>query len=220
MAVRRLEDETPEDTLARAIATVLLSAASGQPMTREESERLRCKPEVIKRHWQGKDDVVLVVDELNVLLQPGGGAGFEGSGLFLREAFLDPVGRHLVFSTRVPAGAGIEEVLGRGTGSLRDAVAVEMPTARDIGELRGMHEACRALTPCEAAYYSRIPSLIYTVKTQPTYSFRACFKDIPKPARSVELLATFLSESFGSAREDAHGSTGAFDSLTEFSEGQ
>lgn len=83
-----------------------------------------------------------------------------------------------------------------------------------------MHEHCRALTPCEAAYYSYVPSLIYTVKTQPDYNFRSRFEGIQKPERNDKLLATFLKEFFKGTRLDDHGPIRAFDSLTEFSEGR
>eukprot|EP00439_Symbiodinium_sp_Y106_P003142 s8512_g1.t1 len=56
-------------------------------------------------------------------------------GAFLRRKFLDPAGRHLIFSTHVPSSAGVDQLLGKGRRHPREAVAVAMPRSTQLPAL-------------------------------------------------------------------------------------
>ena len=161
--ISQLQNESVLDTMRRAIAIALLKK---KPQDRDEAKRVLCRQDVLKEYLESKKDVVLIIDELHVLLKPSESPGYDEVGAFLREQFLDPEGRYLIFSTHVPTSVGLSHLLGRGSGSTRTAKAVEMPRSDNMQQLRSMHRLCEALTPCEAVYYGQIPSLIYSVKTQ------------------------------------------------------
>nr|ABI14295.1 unknown [Pfiesteria piscicida] len=207
--IHRLPDEGPLDTMLRAIAVALMK---DKPTDSDTASNLRCDKHTVRRYLDGKDDVVLLVDELNVLLKPSDTETYEDVGQFLRETFLDPDSRHLVSSTHVPASAGIDRLLGTGGGRSRSAVAISMPVGT-LEELQGMHQKCSNLTPCEAAYYSYIPSLIFTVKVL-EYDFPKRFVELPKPVANDELCCQFLKELFTGKRVGDDTPVRAFDSLT------
>jgi hypothetical protein len=215
--IHRAPEENPLDTTLRAIAIALMKE---KPTKSNEAKTVKCEESTLDKFLEGKDNIVLLVDELNVLLKPSDTENYADVGRFLRESFLDPSGRHLVFSTHIPESAGIDQLLGKGSGSSRTAIAIEMPTSSEMDKLRGMHSECAALTPCEAVYYSYIPSLIYSVKTQKSFNLQERFKSIPKPLPSAELLATFLREFFNGVQDNTSGAIRAFDSLTDFSAGK
>ena len=91
-----------------------------------------------------------------------------------------------------------------------------MPRSDDVQALRRMHEQCEALTPCEAVYYGRIPSLIYSVKTQcKSFNMLSRFQAIDSPQPIEALTKSFLSEFFTGKRGADSAPIRAFDSLTE-----
>ncbi|CAJ1335213.1 unnamed protein product [Effrenium voratum] len=212
--IHRLDDEKPLHTMLRAIAVALMK---NKPANREEAERVRCSKEALKEYLEDKKDVVLLVDELNVLLKPNQADNYQDVGMFLRETFLDPAGRHLVFSTHIPTSTGLDRVLGKGAGSSREAETIPMPRCADMEQLRAMHPACDALTPLEAVYLGYVPALIFSVKTQ-VFDIEGRFRDILPAAKSEELpilAKTFLSEFFIGKRGPDHDPVRAFDALTE-----
>ncbi|CAJ1335014.1 unnamed protein product, partial [Effrenium voratum] len=197
--------------------TTMLYKVFNKPANREEAERVRCSKEALKEYLEDKKDVVLLVDELNVLLKPNQADNYQDVGMFLRETFLDPAGRHLVFSTHIPTSTGLDRVLGKGAGSSREAETIPMPRCADMEQLRAMHPACDALTPLEAVYLGYVPALIFSVKTQ-VFDIEGRFRDILPAAKSEELpilAKTFLSEFFIGKRGPDHDPVRAFDALTE-----
>ena len=209
-----LLNESCLETMLRAIAVALLKK---KPQDRGEAERVLCRKTVLQEYLKDKKDVVLIVDEMNVLLKPSqSDDGYAKVGAFLREQFLDRPGRYLIFSTHVPTSLGLSHLLGVGSGSSRTAEVVEMPRSDDMQALRSMHEECQALTPCEAVYYGRIPSLIYAVKTQcKSFNMLSRFQAIA-PAQPTEALSkSFLSEFFTGVLGPDSDPIRAFDSLTE-----
>ena len=77
-----------------------------------------------------------------------------------------------------------------------------MPKSFSLDKLCSMHPDCQASTGCQVVFYSGILSLIYTVKTNPTYDFEQRFRDIPKPPVDSNLIVSFLGEFFTGARSD------------------
>ena len=211
--IGQLENESCLETMLRAIAVALLK---NKPQDSDEAERILCRQEVLKEYLENKKDVVLIIDELNVLLNPSQPNDYREVGRFLRKRFLDPPGRYLIFSTHVPTSVGLSHLLGKGSGSSRTAEVVEMPRSDDMQALRRMHEQCEALTPCEAVYYGRIPSLIYSVKTQcKSFNMLSRFQAIASAQPIEALTKSFLSEFFTGKRGADSAPIRAFDSLTE-----
>ncbi|CAJ1330034.1 unnamed protein product [Effrenium voratum] len=209
--VSKLDGEKVLDTMLRAIAVSLMK---NKPADKKDAERVRCSEKALKAYLADKQDVVLVVDELNVLLKANPTDGHQDVGRFLREMFLDPAGRHLVFSTHIPTSAGLDQVLGKGAGSSRTVIPIKMPRCAEVQRLRGMHPNCAALTPLEAVYFGYIPSLIYSVKTG-GFDLEGRIRDILPAAKSDFLAESFLSEFFTGERGPDHDPVRAFDALTE-----
>ena len=210
--IKPLENESFLETMLRAIAVALLKQ---KPQDTDGAARVLCGKIVLKEYLKDKKDVVLIVDELNVLLKPSESPGYDEVGTFLREQFLDPSGRCLIFSTHIPGGVGLSHLLGKGSGSPRTATVIEMPRSYNMLELRHMDEKCQALTPCEAVYYGRIPSLIYSVKTQNSFNILTRFQAIDCEQPTEALTKSFLSEFFTGVRCPDSDPIRAFDSLTE-----
>ena len=210
--IMQLKNESCLGTIRRAIAVALLKT---KPAKRDEAARILCRQNVLEEYLKDKKDVVLIVDELNVLLKPNkSDDGYAEVGAFLREQFLDPSGRYLIFSTHIPTGIGLSHLLGKGSGSTRTAETIEMPSSHDMKSLRSMDEKCEALTPCEAAYYGQMPSLIYSVKTH-GFNMLERFQAIECPEPTHALIESFLSEFFTGVRSADSDPVRAFDTLTE-----
>ena len=64
--VSKLDGEKVLDTMLRAIAVSLMK---NKPADKKDAERVRCSEKELKAYLADKQDVVLVVDELNVLLK-------------------------------------------------------------------------------------------------------------------------------------------------------
>ena len=212
--IRQLKNESCLGTMLRAIAVALLKTKPAKP---DEAARILCRQNVLEEYLKDKKDVVLIVDELNVLLKPDkSDDGYAEVGAFLREQFLDPSGRHLIFSTHMPTGIGLSHLLGKGSGSTRTAETIEMPSSHDMESLRNMDDDCEALTPCEAVYYGRIPSLIYSVKMQHrSFNILERFQAIEPGEPTRALIESFLSEFFTGMRSADSDPIRAFDTLTE-----
>ena len=210
--IDKVANEKPLATLLRAIAVALMNQKSQS----QNSFRLRCSEEVLKAYLRSKTDVVLIIDELNVLLQPTATDDYEEVGAFLRQEFLDPAGRHLIFSTHVPSSAGLDQLLGKGGGSSREAVAVAMPRSTELDALRKMDNKCSGLTRCQAVFYGYMPSLIYSVQTQKTsFSIQGRFQAISAPTLDAGVTKDFLTEFFTGRRCGNKRAIRAFDALTE-----
>ena len=210
--IMQLKNESSLGTMRRAIAVALLKE---KPAKRDEAARILCRQNVLEEYLKDKKDVVLIVDELNVLLKPDkSDDGYAEVGAFLREQFLDPSGRYLIFSTHIPTGIGLSHLLGKGSGSTRTAETIKMPSSHDTKSLRNMDEKCEALTPCEAAYYGQMPSLIYSVKTH-GFNILERFQAIGCEEPTAALTKCFLSEFFTGERGENSAPIRVFDSLTE-----
>ena len=177
------------ETLTRGIAISLMEVPP------EETRAVACPRQVLKAYLDQHSKVVLLIDELSMLLKPGCADRHKRAGAFLRDEFLDRPDRFLVFSTHFPITAGIQELLGLGSGSDRDATPIPMPTSFNLAELREMHMECRSLTGCQVLFYSGIPSLIYSVMTDNNFKFENQFANIdPKPRVDDEFVLNFLNE--------------------------
>eukprot|EP00919_Chromeraceae_sp_WS-2016_P008807 GHVR01020657.1.p1 GENE.GHVR01020657.1~~GHVR01020657.1.p1 ORF type:complete len:261 (-),score=26.74 GHVR01020657.1:819-1601(-) len=167
--------ESVSQCLFRAIAIALMPPDK-RPTNVEEANGVSCSKDELKNALLKAvhKSVVLLIDELNALLPmvPAhvNDVGYIDLGTFLREEFLDKSGRYLVFSTHYAVGTATDVLTGTSIHGNRDVLTATMPQAEATTEglkaLRLMSSACENLTPCEAAFYSYVPSLIFCVKMQ------------------------------------------------------
>jgi hypothetical protein len=114
-------------------------------------------------------NVVLIIDELNALSETPD----QSAANLLRSEFLDKEKRYLAITTHIPMDVDrkypASAVIGErnnesGIISDRGVYSIHMPLSVDLEQLRGMSEACSALTPFEAVFYGGIPSVIFSIK--------------------------------------------------------
>lgn len=200
--IRMADGETPHQTMTRAIAAALLKETS------DNNAPLQCEEETIHAYLKGKK-AVLLIDELNILLKPG--VQDVSVGSFLRKEFLDPVSKYLVFTTHVPIGNAVVEYIGAGGGSQRDVKLVDLPLSDNMAELRLLDPA---LTDSMAAFFSCMPSLIYSVKVD-SYEYKQRFdsaiQNLGKD-RTEQMQQAFVDEFLSGKRQRLE--MRSFDSLT------
>ena len=210
-----VDGECSHVAVCRAIGIAL---SSSKPRDKVEAQSWTCEPQVLLAFLDAQSDkkIVLLVDELNVLVRSEPGVSHRILGAFLRAHFLDRDNRLLVFTTHVPVSAGLDALLGEGEGSNRRALAIPLPISNDISSLRGMGSQCAALTPCQVAYYSGIPSLMYTMTEFPNAGFSMIdrFARLIKPTPTPQLQAAFLNEFFNGTWDSTNRELRVFDCLT------
>ena len=123
--------------------------------------RVVCSRDYLERYIvKSGRPFVLIIDELNSLAYPPD----TDAARLLRDMFLNPPGRYLVFSThRYITVEDTVNVLGvvSEPPSARQLTLVELAVSFDLDELRKISLSCRDLTMEQALYYGGIPSLIY-----------------------------------------------------------
>ena len=208
----RLDRE--QDTIETLAREITISIMKSPP---NNFAAVQCPMEVITDYLKTKKKVVLLIDELDVLLKQDGREQHQRAGKFFRCEFLDPADRLLVFTTHRATTAGVNELLGpRGGDSVRAPIPVQMPMSYDLTQLRNMAPECASLTPSAVAYYSGIPSLIFSVEVTGEAELTERFRLMgPKPAVDDNLVRGFLSEFFTGVLGSLP-SLRQFDSLTEY----
>ena len=109
---------------------------------------------------------------------------------FLKDVFLDPVNRYLVFTTHVPFSIDVtksEVFLAPSIpNSPRLSKYLQLPTSTTVSEFQSMDALCAAVTPMQIAYLGGVPSLVYAT-LQPselkprdrfTLTISAIYKDV------------------------------------------
>eukprot|EP01062_Namystynia_karyoxenos_P028646 TRINITY_DN21678_c0_g1_i6.p1 TRINITY_DN21678_c0_g1~~TRINITY_DN21678_c0_g1_i6.p1 ORF type:complete len:652 (+),score=213.19 TRINITY_DN21678_c0_g1_i6:61-1956(+) len=223
-AITKLARETDyKETLLRGIAWNMMDESARGKVGGKQS--FQCPETSIDDAIKGKDKrVVLLVDEMNALIDPDktdhAKEETQEIGDFLRKKFLDPKGRYLCFTSHMPVGAHASAVIGYGT-SARRTLSASMPqvtikTKMDdegLMQLKNMHEKVKNLTGGEAAYYSCVPSIIYSeFVTRELYPKRRFARVVPGTKPTADLAEDFLFEFFEGNR--ARGSMRAFDTFT------
>jgi hypothetical protein len=197
---KRRKNETCKQALLRLIATQLINLPQGQDPT-----NIVCDEQYLDNYLDtvgnsGKKKIVLLIDELNRLSAPLD----EDTSIFLKEKFLDKPNRYLVFTTHV------QLILGNN----RSYKTVPQPKCREFNEFQVIPE-CDSLTPVEICLYSRIPALIYSVKTgkfNPSKYFNDQNIVIPKDSRDFVLM-NFIKELLNGK---THNNMHLFDALAQF----
>jgi len=157
------EGETAKEAIMRQIVSQLVDTTSLPPNALN-----KCDEASLRKKLQddlSDSEFILFVDELNASGVP---LPYDASS-FLKEVFLDPPHRGLVFSTHVPMdlntdrrSISMRQTL-RGC-SDRDFEAVKTPICLDIDQLRSISPKCADLTPHEMFLYGGNPELIFCVK--------------------------------------------------------
>lgn len=157
------EGETAKEAIMRQIVSQLVDTTSLPP-----NALIKCDEASLRKKLQddlSDSEFILFVDELNASGVP---LPYDASS-FLKEVFLDPPHRGLVFSTHVPMdlntdrrSISMRQTL-RGC-SDRDFEAVKTPICLDIEQLRSISPKCADLTPHEMLLYGGNPALIFCIK--------------------------------------------------------
>ena len=119
-----------------------------------------CEESTLVTYFNSKEKVVLLVDELNQLLLKSDDEAEkkaeQRASRFMKEVFLGVRGRYMVFTHPVH-GTGPDE----GTSS-RGLAVTGLPRVDCLEDLQRMSTEFSGLTHMRAAYYSRVPALIWT----------------------------------------------------------
>lgn len=144
----KYEGESHLNAILRLIACQLISE---ETLSKIKDKRLIINKSAllnyIERTSNGKA-VVLLIDELNSL-----GFPLESeASMFLKQYFLDPKDRYLVYTTHIPFDIE-KDTLGDYNNSHRDYLVVDPPTCFDIEKLQNMSKYCSSLTNTEMLIY-------------------------------------------------------------------
>jgi len=140
-------------TLAHAVALPSAKAALANGSS-------SCSEQALATYFSGQQDVVLLVDEMNLLLTGQDTNADERAAKFLKQNFLKRKGAYLVFTSHIQATEdALQEYMD--SPSSRSSKLIRLSLAANNTELIGMHPSCSGLTPMKAAFYGRIPSIIW-----------------------------------------------------------
>jgi hypothetical protein len=158
---RKFRHETDSEAILRLIAVQLVREDYNNQHIRVEASEL--KEYLTALQLESGRRVVTLIDELNSLAFPPD----EDAAFLLRDLFLDPRGRFLVFSTHRPMYLDARAYIGGETApaSGRGVVFVEMPECTDLPTLQSIALCCRNITNTEMIMYGGIPALLYSFKS-------------------------------------------------------
>lgn len=143
--------ESARQAIVRSIACQLAN------IDKSEQPRVVCDEKALLQYIEESRDgkaVVLLIDELNML-----GAPLDNdASVLLKENFLDPINRALVFTSHLVVDL---DYFTKGW-SPRGLYVVPMPFCKDVDLLKQMAPHCAQLTPLQAVIYGYIPSMIYS----------------------------------------------------------
>eukprot|EP01062_Namystynia_karyoxenos_P018679 TRINITY_DN16968_c0_g3_i1.p1 TRINITY_DN16968_c0_g3~~TRINITY_DN16968_c0_g3_i1.p1 ORF type:complete len:617 (+),score=199.38 TRINITY_DN16968_c0_g3_i1:81-1931(+) len=216
--VKRKTNEPLLDCFIRAVGWAL--AQSNEEFKDKTAADVSCVKKTVLRYLEGKEKVVLLVDELNMLLTREEKAeDTEDIGQFIRQEFLDKKDRYFIFTTHFPIDSPVTEVIGKGGGSGREVEPINLPQAFDVEKLQGLNN-CGGVTKSFCTYHAFIPSLIYEVCNY-GFSISKRFESIwsakEHEPKLAELKKHFLSEFFSGERI-RDSPLRDFDSLTTYSQ--
>ena len=114
---------------------------------------------------QKQKNVVLLVDELNHLLlkspNPADKDAERRASRFMKDVFLDADGAYMVFTSHIQS-TGLDLTHYMEATSVRGLEITGLPFAAELEELQNMSTEFSGLTHMRAAYYSRVPALLWS----------------------------------------------------------
>ncbi|CAE7827830.1 unnamed protein product, partial [Symbiodinium necroappetens] len=164
--VKRRENEPADQWLYRTIAYALLPSDSllRQDLASKFAKRT-CEESTLVTYFNSKEKVVLLVDELNQLLLKSDDEAEkkaeQRASRFMKDVFLGVRGRYMVFTSHIQStGLDLTQYM-EGTSS-RGLAVTGLPRVACLEDLQRMSSKFSGLTHMRAAYYSRVPALIWT----------------------------------------------------------
>ena len=167
--VKRREGEGADGWLYRTIAHALLP--EDNPLKdglAEELGGLTCEKGVLEEYLKDKEDMVLLVDELNQLIgkskNEAESEAEKRCAVFLKENFLQRAGAYLVFTSHIQSiRYDLINYMEGFRASDRQVKLASLPVVDKLEDLKKMDQTKFAgLTYMEATYFSRVPALLWT----------------------------------------------------------
>ncbi|CAE7246239.1 unnamed protein product [Symbiodinium sp. KB8] len=165
--VKRRENEPADQWLYRTIAYALVLPSDSllrQDLASKFGKRT-CEESTLVTYFNSKENVVLLVDELNQLLLKSDDEAEkkaeQRASRFMKEVFLGVRGRYMVFTSHIQStGLDLTQYM-EGTSS-RGLAVTGLPRVEGLQDLQHMSIDFSGLMHMRAAYYSRVPALIWT----------------------------------------------------------
>ncbi|CAE7025420.1 unnamed protein product [Symbiodinium natans] len=164
--VKRRDNELADEWLYRTIAYALLPANSSlRQDVADELGNKTCQKSTLQSYFECQKNVVLLVDELNQLLLRGPTQeeknAEQDAARFMKNVFLGSEGAYMVFTSHIQS-TGLDLTQYMEGDSVRGLEITGLPFADELGELQNMSPAFSGLTHMKAAYYSRVPALLWS----------------------------------------------------------
>ena len=214
--VKRRDNELADEWLYRTIAYALLGANSSlRQDVAAKFGTVTCRESTLQPYFKSQKNVVLLVDELNqLLLKSPNNANRDAerqAARFMKDVFLGAEGAYMVFTSHVQS-TGLDLTQYMEGNSVRGLEITGLPFAAELEELQTMSTAFSGLTHMKAAYYSRVPALLWSSHDDGSLLSQK-FSQIQQHPKGH--LAAFLSEVFsGTPLKDME----AFRQLTDGSQ--
>ena len=194
--VQRRDNELADQWLYRTIAYALLPDG---PLCQEVAAKfgtVTCGESTLQAYFKSQKNVVLLVDELNqLLLKSPNNADRDAerqAAKFMKDVFLGAEGAYMVFTSHIQS-TGLDLTQYMEGNSVRGLEVTGLPFAAELEELQNMGTAFSGLTYMKAAYYSRVPALLWSSHDDGSLLSQKVSQIQQHPK---EHLAAFLSEVF------------------------
>eukprot|EP00439_Symbiodinium_sp_Y106_P012614 s7064_g1.t2 len=195
--VKRRDNELADEWLYRTIAYALLPAGTLRQDVAAEFGTVTCGEKTLESYFKSQKNVVLLVDELNQLLLKSPTEeekkAEQRGARFMKNAFLGAEGAYMVFTSHIQS-TGLDLTQYMEGDSVRGLEITGLPFAAELEELQNMSTAFSGLTHMKAAYYSRVPALLWSSHDDGSLLSQK-FSQIQQHPK--EHLAAFLCEVFG-----------------------
>ena len=213
--VKRRDNELADAWLYRTIAYALLPDGLLCQEVAAKFGTVTCGESTLQAYFASQKNVVLLVDELNHLLlkspNPADKEAERRASRFMKDVFLDADGAYMVFTSHIQS-TGLDFTQYMEGNSVRGLEITGLPFAAELEELQNMSTEFSGLTHMRAAYYSRVPALLWSSQ-HGEFLLAQKFSQIEQDPQKH--LATFLFEVFeGTPMKDME----AFRQLTDGSQ--
>ncbi|CAE7306592.1 unnamed protein product [Symbiodinium sp. CCMP2592] len=194
--VKRRDYELADEWLYRTIAYALLPAGTLRHNVAAKFGRVTCEESTLENYFKSQKNVVLLVDELNHLLLKSPAEeekkAEQRAARFMKDVFLAAEGAYMVFTSHIQS-TGLDLTQYMEGDSVRGLEITGLPFAAQLGELQNMSTELSGLTHMKAAYYSRVPALLWSSHDDGSLLSQKLSQIQQHPK---EHLAAFLSEVF------------------------
>ena len=194
--VKRRDYEQADEWLYRTIAYALLPGGTLRQDVAAKFGTVTCGESTLQAYFKSQKNVVLLVDELNQLLLKSPTKeekkAEQRAARFMKNVFLGAEGAYMVFTSHIQS-TGLDLIQYMESASARGVEVTRLPFAAELSELQNMSTAFSGLTHMKAAYYSRVPALLWSSHDDPLLLTQK-FRQIQQ--RPQKHLSAFLCEVF------------------------